>query len=275
MQNQHRIPVRWIFCKNIPFSHMQHVALRPSTKEAEEQRRLHGGLQPMKLTDGTRALSIYARYPTATSVLMDFKHYDEAEARGVVAESGDASVRAAQKFQQKMVYQQQHSGGSGRGGGFQHHQNRHHQNSFQQQNQQQHNQMFPTPSQAASGANTQSNNAGQGSSNKPTGGYAKSEYRGQRNQNRSQSHQGEPPRRLVTADEERVTLPTRYVYEPVVKEKQKQRKQRTRVAQETGEGGEYTADEQAQYEQQQQEAGDAEQQQQETGEALEENEAAS
>lgn len=108
MLNQHRVPLRWIYCKNIRFSFMNHVSLKTTNKEAEEARRLHGGLQPMKLFDGTRALRMFHECPPGVSVLMDFKYYDEAEANGTPAESGAAAIRNSLRAAQ---YPQQQNGG--------------------------------------------------------------------------------------------------------------------------------------------------------------------
>jgi hypothetical protein len=265
VQNLHRFPVRWLFSKKIPFGHMSHVALRAANKEAEEARRAHGGLQPMRLNDGTRALGMYARYTSGLSTLMDFKHYDEAEARGIIAESGEAAIRAANKFQQKMFMQNQ-------GGQQHHHQPRqfhprshHHENNFNSQQQQPNPSQFPTPAQAANAAAAGQTSAATSptavaTSNAPAAGGERPNQREfhpreRRPHQQRQSHNA-PPRRLVTADEERVTLPTKYVFEPVMKEKQKDRRRRrqAQAEDEQMEGGENVEGGEGQEEPQQEDA---------------------
>lgn len=86
----HRVPIRFVMCKNVPFSNLPFINLF-------QQQQSGVLLQPMRNVDAARALTHYARYPTGTSVLMDFKHFDDAEARGVEGESGEAALRAAHK----------------------------------------------------------------------------------------------------------------------------------------------------------------------------------
>ena len=255
----HRMPVRWIFCKNIPFSHMNFIALRPTSKEAEEQRKIHGGMQPLKLSEGNRALQSFARYVTGTSVLMDFKYYDEAEARGAVVESGEAAVRAAQKQQQRMMHgggsgapHHHTGGGGGRGGHFHsrphyHHHQHHHQNHHQSQQQgfnlQQNQAAFPTPAQAAS---TQTQAAQPTQSAQQPQQQQQQQHSGRnprfegRGGHRGSSSRPGPSRTIMTADEERVNLQAKYVFEPVVKEKQSRRRRgRNAGGQMDEEGNEY------------------------------------
>lgn len=259
----HRMPVRWVFCKNIPFGHMSHVALRPTSPEAEEQKKLHGGLQPMRLSDGNRALMAFARYPYGNSVLLDFKHYDEAEAKGVVAESGESLIRAAAN-QHQQGSQRSHTGGertfhhergdrpafNNRGGyqgrpyRAQHHQPRGETSQANFNNPS----AFPTPAQAAQATaqpSNQTRSAAPAATTNPASNFPRGDrpsrggFSNDRGGPRGGPRASAPSRQIVAADDTRVALDAKFVFEPVIKEKQS-KKRRNKQAATEGDGDELT-----------------------------------
>lgn len=196
--NMHRIPIRFVMCKNVPFSALPFINLY-------QQQQAGVLLQPMHGSDASRALSQCARYPLGTSVLMDFKHFDEAEAKGQEGESGEAALRAAQKA--KMFHRRQ----------------------------------APTPRSnsfapsAADGNNHETTTTARRTFSQQ---HAKSQNRESNARassaasSSSSSSQQQQPKWLVSANEERVTLPNKIVYEVTAKKSNKERKHEAKLRQE-------------------------------------------
>ena len=182
----HRFPVRWLLCKNIPFSYLPAISLRGQTPEAEAHRQ-SGGLLALPQADGIKAIQIFARVPPGCSVLMDFKHYDEAEAKGVVAESGHASIRklGGQPRQDRRPYQPRVPTFFGPRGQL-------------------------AAAAAASGAGAASTSSAPLSGAGPSGGARPSSYRQPR----------QVVRRVEASDGERVALQDKFELQPVQKVRQ-------------------------------------------------------
>lgn len=103
--------VLWRFAKDIPLYDMKFVQLR-----AVEALEVFGpGIHRIGEREGLAALQTFERYPASSSVLLDFKFYDESEARGLTVESGHAAVLAAQGVPSYRDF------AAGRGQGAKHH----------------------------------------------------------------------------------------------------------------------------------------------------------
>lgn len=109
---QRRIPLHWIFVKNIPFHMMPFIKTNVQQQPPplpEEQKKVT--VAHVDHFNGVRALILFANFVTCVSILMDFKYFDEAEAKGVEVDSGYKQKREALA----LVYQNKPNNNGGNG----------------------------------------------------------------------------------------------------------------------------------------------------------------